>query len=337
MTFRNKSDILPRFRSARVAVLGDIMLDIYLWGQATRISPEAPVPVVSVKKRTCCLGGAANVMRNIATLGASAEGFGVIGNDDAGKQVLAEFAAAGIDGGGVLYDPARPTTEKRRIMASGQQLLRVDQEDTSPVPDAVRRKMVNLIIDRIRSGGLDAIIFEDYAKGLLASWMLQEIVSEAKRYDVATALDPKPGGIDPVRGLTFIKPNRNEAFAMANVQDKTPGADPETDPVLGSVAAALLEEWQPDHLLISLAAQGMGLFRRGRKAEIIPTRAREVFDVSGAGDTVTAAYTLALASGADSVTAADIANRAASVVVAKVGTAPITFAELCDVCKQEDV
>ena len=332
----NRSDILSCFGSARVAVLGDVMLDVYLWGQVTRISPEAPVPVVSVKKRTCCLGGAANVMRNIATLGASAEGYGVIGDDDTGKQVLAEFAAAEIGGSGVLCDPARPTTEKRRIMASGQQLLRVDQEDTAPVPDEIRRKMVNLIVDRIRSGGLDAIIFEDYAKGLLASWMLEEIVAEAKKHNVATALDPKPGGIDPVRGLTFIKPNRGEAFAMANVQDRTPGVDPKTDPALGSAAEILLEQWQPDHLLISLAAQGMGLFRRGRKAEIIPTRAREVFDVSGAGDTVTAAYTLALASGADPVTAADIANRAASVVVAKVGTAPITFSELCDVCEQED-
>ena len=336
MISRNKSDILSCFSSARVAVLGDIMLDVYLWGQATRISPEAPVPVVSVKKRTRCLGGAANVMRNIATLGAAAEGYGVIGDDDTGRQVLAEFAAAEICGSGVLRDPARPTTEKRRIMASGQQLLRVDQEDTSPISDEIRRKMVNLIIGRIRSGSLDAIIFEDYAKGLLASWMLEEIVSEAKKYNVATALDPKPGGIDPVRGLTFIKPNRSEAFAMTNIQDRTPGADPETDPALGSAAEALLEQWQPDHLLISLAAQGMGLFRRNRKAEIIPTRAREVFDVSGAGDTVTAAYTLALASGADPVTAADIANRAASVVVAKVGTAPITFAELCDVCEQED-
>ena len=332
----NRSAILPRFSSARVAVLGDIMLDIYLWGQVTRISPEAPVPVVSVKKRTCCLGGAANVMRNIATLGARAEGFGVIGDDDAGTQVLAEFAAEKIGADGVLYDPARPTTEKRRIMASGQQLLRVDQENTSPVPDGVRRKMVDLIIDRIRSGEFDAIIFEDYAKGLLATWMLEEIVAEARKYNVATALDPKPGGIDPVRGLTFIKPNRNEAFAMANVQDRTPGADPRTDPALRNAAEVLLEQWQPDHLLISLAAQGMGLFRRDRKEEIIPTRAREVFDVSGAGDTVTAAYTLALASGADPVTAADIANRAASVVVAKVGTAPIAFSELCDVCEQED-
>jgi len=332
-----KSEVLSRFGSARVAVLGDIMLDVYLWGQVTRVSPEAPVPVVSVKKQTCCPGGAANVMRNIATLGASAEGFGVIGDDDTGRQLLAEFAAAGIGARGILADADRPTTEKRRIMASGQQLLRVDQEDTSSVPDDIRRRLVNMIVDRIRSGGLDAIIFEDYAKGLLASWMLEEIVAEARKHRVATALDPKPGGIDPVRGLTVIKPNRNEAFAMANVQDRTPGADPAGDPALKEAAARLLEQWQPEHLLISLAAQGMALFRHDRDAELIPTRAREVFDVSGAGDTVTAAYTLALASGADPVTAADIANRAASVVVAKVGTAPISFEELCHVCEQEDL
>ena len=222
-------------------------------------------------------------------------------------------------------------------MASGQQLLRIDEENTSPVPDEIRRKLVNGIIDRIRSGNLDAVIFEDYAKGLLASWMLEEIVTEARKYKVTTALDPKPGGLDPVKGLTFIKPNRLEAFAMAKIQDKDPGAAPVSDPILNDVASRLLDMWEPDHLLISLASQGMALFSRNKATEVIPTRAREVFDVSGAGDTVTASYTLSLVGGADPVTAAEIANRAASVVVAKVGTAPIYYNELVKVCEQEDV
>lgn len=337
MSKKNELKILENFDKARVAVLGDMMLDVYIWGQVNRISPEAPVPVVSVTKRTCCLGGAANVMRNIATLGARAEGFGVIGNDEAGTQVIAELQNAGIAPGGVVTSLERPTTEKRRIMASGQQLLRIDEENTSPVPDEIRRKLVSGIIDRIRSGNLDAVIFEDYAKGLLASWMLEEIVSEARKYKVTTALDPKPGGLDPVKGLTFIKPNRLEAFAMAKIQDKDPGAAPASDPILNDAASRLLDMWEPDHLLISLASQGMALFSRNKETEVIPTRAREVFDVSGAGDTVTAAYTLSLVGGADPVTAAEIANRAASVVVAKVGTAPIYYNELIKVCEQEDV
>ena len=337
MSKKNELTILENFNKARVAVLGDMMLDVYIWGQVNRISPEAPVPVVSVTKRTCCLGGAANVMRNIATLGARAEGFGVIGHDEAGTQVIAELQSAGIAPGGVITSLERPTTEKRRIMASGQQLLRIDEENTSPVPDEIRRKLVNGIIDRIRSGNLDAVIFEDYAKGLLASWMLEEIVTEARKYKVTTALDPKPGGLDPVKGLTFIKPNRLEAFAMAKIQDKDPGAAPVSDPILNDVASRLLDMWEPDHLLISLASQGMALFSRNKATEVIPTRAREVFDVSGAGDTVTASYTLSLVGGADPVTAAEIANRAASVVVAKVGTAPIYYNELVKVCEQEDV
>ncbi len=329
--------ILSRFRNIRVAVLGDVMLDVYAWGKVTRISPEAPVPVVNVKKTTCCLGGAANVMRNIATLGASAEGFGITGKDLSGRQVREELLAAGISADGILDDPDRVTTEKRRIMASGQQLLRIDEENTTPVSDVLRRKLVDSIIDRIRKGSIDAVIFEDYAKGLLASWMLEEIVKEASAHNVATALDPKPGGLEPVKGITFIKPNRLEAFAMAKLEDKTPGADPVSDRQLHEAAGRLLELWKPDHLLISLASQGMALFRPGMATEVIPTRAREVFDVSGAGDTVTASYTLALAGGADPVMAAEIANRAASVVVAKVGTAPISFEELVKVCEQEDI
>jgi D-beta-D-heptose 7-phosphate kinase/D-beta-D-heptose 1-phosphate adenosyltransferase len=310
-----------------------MMLDVYIWGQVTRISPEAPVPVVNVNKRTSCLGGAANVMRNIATLGAHAEGFGVIGNDEAGQQIISELENAGISSAGVITAPGRPTTEKRRIMASGQQLLRIDEENISPVPDEIRRKLVNGIIDRIRSGNIDAVIFEDYAKGLLASWMLEEIVLEAKKYKIATALDPKPGGLEPVKGLTFIKPNRLEAFAMAKIQDKNPEADPITDPVLHSVALRLLDMWEPEHLLISLASQGMALFGRNKATEVIPTRAREVFDVSGAGDTVTAVYSLSLCSGATPEQAAELANRAAGVVVGKVGTAPIFFNELYDQVK----
>ena len=328
-------EVVKKFSGCRIAVVGDLMIDSYVWGAVERISPEAPVPVVQVTKTSCCLGGAANVMRNLSTLGASAEGYGVVGCDPAAAEVSNAFAEAKISSF-IESDPGRPTTEKLRVMASGQQLLRIDDENTTPVSDEIRRKLVNRIIDRIRDGKIDAVIFEDYAKGLLASWMLEEIVAAAKEYDVFTALDPKPGGIAPVKGLTVIKPNRLEAFAMAGIIDSAPAADPQSDAILRQVADTLLDLWEPEHLLISLASQGMALFDR-RSLRVIPTRAREVFDVSGAGDTVTATYALSLASGADPVQAAEIANRAAGIVVAKVGTAPILFDELKNACLQEKI
>ena len=336
MSTLSETQVLSRLSSGRVAVIGDLMLDVYLWGQASRISPEAPVPVVNVKRRSCCLGGASNVLRNLRTLGAGAYAFGVVGSDNTARELLDNLNAIGIDAGGVLIDSSRRTTEKRRIIANGQQLLRVDIEDAKPVSDALRRKMVDKLIASIRQGLLDAVIFEDYNKGLLASWMLEEIATEARKHKVITALDPKPGNLTPVRHLSVIKPNRAEAFAMAGLTDDGSDAAPEHNPALLRAAAVLLESWQPDLLLMSLAAQGMALFRPALPPEVIPTRAREVFDVSGAGDTVTATYTLAAVAGASARVAAELANRAAGVVVGRVGTAPISLEELQRELSAED-
>ena len=329
----NEFDIISRFANANVAVVGDMMLDVYLWGQASRISPEAPVPVVNVEKETSCLGGASNVLRNLRTLGANAYAFGVSGCDSAGKELMKNLSDLGICSSGLICDPERRTTEKRRIVANGQQLVRVDIEDTFPVNDTLRRKTVNQVIDMINDQKLDAVIFEDYNKGLLASWMLEEIVAVARNRKVVTALDPKPGNLTPVKHLSVIKPNRSEAFALAGITDDNAVVPPEQNERLIQAAGVLLEDWQPDLLLLSLAAQGMALFRRDQALEVIPTRAREVFDVSGAGDTVTATYTLSQVAGASPRMAAEIANRAAGVVVSKVGTAPIYLNELQEALK----
>ena len=327
-------EVLGRFKNGRIAVIGDVMLDVYLWGSVSRISPEAPVPVIGIRRQSCCLGGAANVMRNIALLGAKVYPFGVTGDDETANAMLRAFGELGIGTEGILRDPARRTTEKRRIIAAGQQLLREDFENTDPVPEKMRRQLVDRIVALIRAGAVDAVVFEDYAKGVLASWMLEEIVAAAAEKKVFTALDPKPGNLSPVKGLGAIKPNRGEAFAMAKLVDADPPeADPRSDERLAAVAATLMREWDPELLMISLAAQGIALYRRGEGgARVIPTKAREVFDVSGAGDTVTGTYTLALSSGATPEHAAEIANLAAGVVVGKVGTAPITFNELKAAC-----
>lgn len=309
---------IDRFPGMRIAVLGDLMLDVYFRGEARRISPEAPVPVVDVRSITRCLGGAGNVMSNIVTLGGTSLAFGMIGRDAAGDELAAELDRFGIDRAGLVVDPDRRTTEKQRVLAGHQQLLRLDHEDTNSAPERLRAELVDRLLDLIRKQAIDALIFEDYRKGLLSEAMLAAIVPEAAKHGVLTALDPKPGSLLPVPGLTVIKPNRSEAFRMAGVDSGS----------LDEVAAILLEKWRPEYLLISLAQDGMALYRRGGGKTVIPTRAREVFDVSGAGDTVVATFMLALAAGASPEDAAELGNYAAGIVVGKVGTSPVAVEEL---------
>ncbi|MCF6176109.1 MAG: PfkB family carbohydrate kinase [Victivallaceae bacterium] len=321
-------NILQKFQQRRIAVLGDLMLDVYVWGEASRISPEAPVPVVRIKRKSCCLGGAANVMRNVATLGGQVEAFGVIGEDSNGKKIRELFKQYNISDCHICVDDQRCTTEKQRVVAGAQQLLRVDYEDTDPTEQDMRDCIVHDIVSMIKANRLDAVIIEDYGKGLLDEKMLQQICDAANAAGVITAFDPKPGHLMHVTGLSVIKPNRKEAFEMAALFDKGPVEDANDDEPLKNAAAKLLEQWQPEYLIISLAAQGLALFKRDGSMKVIPTRAREVFDVSGAGDTVIAAFTLALSAGAPAEIAAEVANHAAGIVVGKVGTVTVTADEL---------
>ena len=318
------------FAKARIAVIGDLMLDVYHFGTVTRISPEAPVPVVSVTRRTHCLGGAGNVMRNIVSCGGSVHAFGAVGDDQAGREVVSELQALGVDHSGIVTDGNKRTTEKCRVIAGSQQMLRLDYEDVLPLADDLRKSMVGGVKKLIGSGAVDAVIFDDYAKGVLTASMLEEIIAAAGKRRIVTLLDPKPasGGVTTVKHLTVLKPNRGEAFTLARMRDPGPAANPLQDNALKLAANKISEEWDPEYLLISLAAQGMALFRRGDLLRIIPAMAREVFDVSGAGDTVAAVCTMALACGCDPVDAAKIANIAAGVVVGKIGTAPIFKEEL---------
>jgi D-beta-D-heptose 7-phosphate kinase/D-beta-D-heptose 1-phosphate adenosyltransferase len=336
MKARKLKAIVDKFHKVKIAVVGDLMLDVYIWGKATRISPEAPVPIVQVKKKNSCLGGAANVMRNVVTLGGNVAAYGVIGDDHDGIEMKELFGDYSIGTDTLSVSTGRRTTNKQRVIASAQQLLRVDFEDTEPVEPSIREEIAQKLISLIERGEVNAVIFEDYGKGLLDDKLLQSVIDKAREKGVITALDPKPGHLLNVKGLTVMKPNRAEAFAMTGIFQKENGMSVREDHELHEVAQKLLDEWSPDHLLISLAAQGMALFRENEDMVVIPTRAREVYDVSGAGDTVIAAYTLSLAAGAEPHEAAEIANHAAGIVVGKVGTVTVSAEELVQSFHQED-
>jgi D-beta-D-heptose 7-phosphate kinase/D-beta-D-heptose 1-phosphate adenosyltransferase len=335
MKRKRLTQIVDNFRDMKIAVVGDLMLDVYIWGKASRISPEAPVPIVQVKKQNSCLGGAANVMRNVVTLGGRVNAYGVIGDDSAGREIKELFRDYDIDPATLSVDGTRRTTKKQRIIASAQQLLRVDFEDTEKIDDIIRAEIIDKVKKLIDNRAVDAIIFEDYGKGVLNEKMLEQIIASANKNNIITSLDPNPGHQLKVKGLSVMKPNRSEAFALTGTFPQENGMPVEADTQLHAVAARLLEEWEPEYLIISLAAQGMALFRKDEKMVVIPTKAREVYDVSGAGDTVIAAFTLALCAGADPVEAAEIANHAAGIVVGKVGTVTVSKDELLESFNRE--
>lgn len=328
MDRKRLSKILGNAAGREIAVIGDLMLDVYVWGKATRISQEAPVPVVQVRKQTETLGGAANVMRNITSLGGKAKAFGVVGSDSAGQRLRDLIKGHGIDESFVITDPARSTTQKQRIIAGSQQLLRIDYEKAESLSEAIRIRIAEGLISDIYKGNVHAIIFEDYAKGVLNKGLLQEIIRVAKRKGVITALDPHPSQPFEAKGLTLMTPNRAEAFAISGTYCKEPARPVEKDKVLADVASKIMKSWEPEYLLVTLGADGMALFNPRMKCLVVPTRAREVFDVSGAGDTVIASFVLALLGGAGPAEAAEISNHAAGVVVGKIGTASVSQAEL---------
>ncbi|MFA4945643.1 MAG: PfkB family carbohydrate kinase [Lentisphaeria bacterium] len=333
-------DLLPRFRQARVAVVGDMILDRYIFGKVTRISPEAPVPVVHVEREEETPGGAANVARNISGLGGQVVVCGVIGRDAHGetlRRLLVESGAA-CDGGLVVVGD-RPTTVKTRVIArtnNQQQVVRIDHEETRPIPEAARVQIEECVTGLIARGEIQAVVFEDYAKGVLAKEMMQRLTDRAAARGVVTVLDPNPAHKFDIRGLDVMKPNRAEAFGLAGMPADTAPVYPiEDDANLREACHRLRAHWAVKHLLITLGRHGMALFSGSDIPLHLPTCAREVFDVSGAGDCVTATYTLALLAGASPADAARLANYAAGIVVAKIGTCPVTAAELAAALGEE--
>jgi rfaE bifunctional protein kinase chain/domain len=326
MKSRRLKEILARARTKRLLVVGDLMLDEFVWGKVGRISPEAPVPVVQVTGESFYPGGAANVARNLREFTGKVAVVGLFGSDRGGRQLRDLLAEQKIDTANAIEDPAFPTIVKTRIIARNQQIVRVDREQLrSPSPAQVTR-----VVGKLRSlvAKTDATIFEDYGKGFLSADLVREISEQAFAAGKIVTADPNPHHLVEWKNLTAVKPNRNEAFLAAGLPWSDPVETPGNDKPLLRAGDILLEKWQTELVLITLGEQGMMLFERDRKPHHIPTKAQQVFDVSGAGDTAIALFTLALCAQATPGEAAEIANHGSAVVVGKVGTATVTPEEL---------
>lgn len=307
------------FRGKRILVIGDLMLDRFVWGSVNRISPEAPVPVVEVRKETTCLGGAANVAANIRALGGSPVPVGIIGDDPEGRRLRHEFREIGTPVSGLVVDRSRHTSVKTRIIAHHQQVCRTDREDRSPISAAVQRTVVSRF--RARLAFADAVIVSDYAKGLISPWVLREILPMARLAGKIVCIDPKFRSLSTYKPSTVITPNTLEA-ERASGMSITDGRS------MLRAGRKILRSAQSDYLLITRGEEGMTLFESGSKVTRIPTVAREVFDVTGAGDTVISTLALGLAAGLSILEASVLANYAAGIVVGKLGTAAVTPGEL---------
>jgi D-beta-D-heptose 7-phosphate kinase/D-beta-D-heptose 1-phosphate adenosyltransferase len=311
--------ILRSMRERRVLVLGDVMLDEFWWGRVSRISPEAPVPVVQVTGQSFHLGGAGNVAASVRSLGGGAVLAGVVGRDTAAERVREALAAAGVDSHLVEVGRDRPTTVKTRIVAHGQQVVRADREDAADVPARAQAALLESVRRELPSCG--ALVISDYQKGVVTASLLRRVLPLAKRHGVPVLVDPKVRHFRLYRGATVVTPNQIEAEQATGLQLRSPAE-------VVAAGRRILSLLGCRAVLVTRGEHGMSLCERGRPPLHVPTAAREVFDVTGAGDSVIAATALALAAGASLPEAAVLANCAAGVVVGKVGTAQASPAEV---------
>jgi D-glycero-beta-D-manno-heptose-7-phosphate kinase len=319
-------EILSRATSKRILVIGDLMLDEFVWGKVGRISPEAPVPVVEVTGASFYPGGAANVARNLREFVSTASVIGMIGTDRGGEQLRELLQDCNIDTADAIREPHFSTIVKTRIIARQQQVVRVDRERIA----SPNEQQVAQVIARVKAqlGTIDGIIFEDYAKGFLTNDLVRQVAQIARDAGKIVTADPNPRHAVLWSNMTAVKPNRSEAFLAAGIPFREPADDPLADNCLIEAGRMLLKKWDTEHVLITLSEQGMMLFDRGPTWHHIPTKARQVFDVSGAGDTAIALFTLAMCCGATAHEAAEVANHASAVVVGKLGTATASPEEL---------
>jgi rfaE bifunctional protein kinase chain/domain len=315
----NIDALMEKFRKTSLLVIGDVMIDEFIWGTVSRISPEAPVPVVAVAREDLLLGGAANVVHNVHSLGGHVLLAGVIGNDRMGERVKELLLEEKIDRDGLITEAGRPTTVKTRVIAHSQQVVRYDREYKKPINARSQEKICRYVESHWNT--VDGIIISDYGKGLLYPELMNLIMERRKKDSKVVAVDPKMNNFPLYRGVTIVTPNRLEAEVASGIQitDETS---------LTSVGNALLDRFASEAVLITRGEEGMVLFERSGTVVTVPTVAKEVYDVTGAGDTVISTLTLSLASGSSYSEAAVVANYAAGIVVGKIGTATVSPEEL---------
>ena len=324
---RRLQHLLDRFPGRRILVVGDIMLDQFLRGKVSRISPEAPVPVVTVTEDSVMPGGAGNVASNLTALGATVSLLSLIGDDAPGRQLIADLRARGMDTGPIVADPSRPTTQKCRIVAEHQQVVRVDRETLDPVPAAVQRTLLSHLAGAVRAA--DALVISDYGKGVVTRAVVRKALTLAHRHRVPVLVDPKIEHFKLYKGVDCITPNTAEAWGGMRESPK------QGEQAVRDLGGRIMKSLRLRSLLITRSEKGMSLFQAGKPVRHIPARAREVYDVTGAGDTVISVMALALASKASHFEAAVLANAAAGVVVGKLGTATVTRAEIAAALAEE--
>ncbi|HVG02109.1 MAG TPA: D-glycero-beta-D-manno-heptose-7-phosphate kinase [Nitrospira sp.] len=312
---------IQRFSRANVLVIGDLILDHYVWGRVSRISPEAPVPVVHVESESLKLGGAANVFNNILALGGQADICGVIGADESGRLLLKELGGRRQGRGGVIIDHNRPTTRKSRVVAHNQQIVRYDVERRTELTPLLQRRMLRYVESRLKE--LACLVVSDYAKGVVTASLMTELTRLAGQRKIPIVVDPKVEHFSYYRGVTVVTPNHLEATQAAGVHG-------EDDQAINKAGGILRQRLGCQTVLVTRGERGMSLYQGQGDQWHIPTRARQVYDVTGAGDTVVGTLALALSTGATMREAAVLANQAAGVVVGMVGTATVTAAQLTD-------
>ena len=307
-------EIFQNFNNKRIFVIGDLMLDVYIWGKVGRISPEAPVPIVEVQEESYRFGGAANVGMNVKSLGGIPFLVGVIGYDKEGTVIDALMEENDLEKDGIFYDENRPTTVKTRIIAHSQHVVRVDKEDKKDISEEMENKILQFL--QQRKNEIDGIILEDYNKGVLTKNLIKQVIDFANQNKILITVDPKFDNFFEYQNVTVFKPNRKET-------EDALGIKLDSEEKVFEAGRRLKEKLNPEYLLLTRGEKGMTLFSKNGDVHTIPTRARKVADVSGAGDTVIATITMALAAGAEIEEAATIANRAAGLVCEEVGVVPI--------------
>lgn len=321
LTPQRAAELVSRFGERRIVVYGDVMLDEFVWGDVTRISPEAPVPVVEIRRESVHLGGAANVLSNLRALGVRSSLVGVVGQDRAGERVRSELREAGaLDAeDNLIIDVSRPTTVKTRIIAHNQLVVRADRERRTPLDATVEERVVEALRRLLRNA--DALVVSDYDKGAVTPAALDAVLPAAEAAGVPVLIDPKIRNFDSYRPATLVTPNHHEALKVTNTED-------DTDEGMARAARLIRERLGCRSVLITRGERGMMLLEEDGEPTYVPTAAREVFDVTGAGDTVIATLAASIAAGATLAESATLANHAAGIVVGKIGTATASADEL---------